>query len=145
MKCCELALMYHPVNPMALLLKRYALKRLYLGNRETTTLWLPPLIRKWQKYLSSCLKLDTGTCRISLPEVVKDLQAMISCPYDNIIFCINLAAIQPSGVLELIMGLITPHFSYSRRTFNTYLVHLSVYFLYRMFRLGKHSFSCLLF
>ena len=34
LKCCNLVLKYHPVNPMALLLKAEALKRLYLKQKD---------------------------------------------------------------------------------------------------------------
>lgn len=34
LKCCNLVLQYHPINPMALLLKAEVLKRLYLKQRQ---------------------------------------------------------------------------------------------------------------
>ncbi len=34
LKCCDLVLQYHPVNPMALLLKAETLKKVYLKERE---------------------------------------------------------------------------------------------------------------
>ena len=35
LKCCDLVLQYHPVNPMALLLKAETLKKVYLHEKET--------------------------------------------------------------------------------------------------------------
>lgn len=57
MKCCDLVLQYHPVNPMALLLKAEALKRLYLKQEQEQSVFAGETHSKMEGIYSELIKL----------------------------------------------------------------------------------------
>lgn len=58
LKSCNLVLEYHPVNPMALLLKAEALKQLYLDQRKNNNILAPATYTKMEKVYAQLLKLE---------------------------------------------------------------------------------------
>ncbi|HZI01894.1 MAG TPA: hypothetical protein VEX63_12145, partial [Flavisolibacter sp.] len=56
-KCCDLVLQYHPVNPMALLLKGEVLKRLYLSQRKEQNTLVQDTYSKMQDVYAQLIQL----------------------------------------------------------------------------------------